>query len=167
MADHMLSWVSVKVNIATVRLIQNSTSDCGWWSLNSSGHGFYKVSIGITGPNVCQENIPHTITPPAAYTADTRQDEVMYCSCSQWSHFFLFLADRSGTRSGRSSAAIANPWQGRKSSARHFCAVICLFVARLLACTILAILLWPRSSTSCFHPHDYRWLDVFCLWHHS
>lgn len=42
-------------------------------SLNSSRHRFYKVSemadasVGIKGPNLCQENTPHTSTsPPAA-----------------------------------------------------------------------------------------------------
>ncbi len=44
---------------------------------------FKRCSIGTKGPKVCQENIPHTITPPAALarTIETRQDGSML-SCS-------------------------------------------------------------------------------------
>ncbi len=43
---------------------------------------FKQCSIGTKGPKVCQENIPHTITPPpAAWTIETRQDGSML-SCS-------------------------------------------------------------------------------------
>ncbi len=42
---------------------------------------FKRCSIGTNGPKVCQENIPHTITPPAAWTVETRQDGSML-SCS-------------------------------------------------------------------------------------
>jgi hypothetical protein len=39
-------------------------------------------SIGIKGPNVYQENIPHIIPPqPPACTINTRQDEVMDSCC--------------------------------------------------------------------------------------
>jgi hypothetical protein len=37
--------------------------------------------IGFKGPNVCQENIPHTITPPA-YTIDTQ---------AGWGHGLILL----------------------------------------------------------------------------
>ncbi len=36
---------------------------------------FKQCSIGTKGPKVCQENTPHTITPPAAWTVETRQDD--------------------------------------------------------------------------------------------
>ncbi len=43
---------------------------------------FKRCSIGTKGPKVCQENIPHTITPPlTAWTVETRQDGSML-SCS-------------------------------------------------------------------------------------
>ncbi len=43
---------------------------------------FKRCLIGTKGPKVCQENIPHTITPqPAAWTIETRQDGSML-SCS-------------------------------------------------------------------------------------
>ncbi len=42
---------------------------------------FKRYSIGTKGPKVCQENIPHTITPPPAWTAETSQDGSML-SCS-------------------------------------------------------------------------------------
>ncbi len=43
---------------------------------------FKWCSIGTKGPKVWQENIPHTITPPApAWTVETRQDGSML-SCS-------------------------------------------------------------------------------------
>ncbi len=43
---------------------------------------FKLCSIGTKGPKVCQENIPHTITPPPpAWTVETRQDGSML-SCS-------------------------------------------------------------------------------------
>ncbi len=42
---------------------------------------FKRCSIGTKGPKVCQENIPHTITPPRAWTVETRQDGSML-SCS-------------------------------------------------------------------------------------
>ncbi len=41
---------------------------------------FKRCSIGTKGPKVCQENIPHTIT-PAAWTVETRLDGSML-SCS-------------------------------------------------------------------------------------
>ncbi len=41
-----------------------------------------RCSIGTKGPKVCQENIPHTTTPPPpAWTVETRQDGSML-SCS-------------------------------------------------------------------------------------
>ncbi len=46
--------------------------------------GFKRCSIGTKVRKVCQENIPHTITPPsppAAWTVETRQDRSMI-SCS-------------------------------------------------------------------------------------
>ncbi len=44
--------------------------------------GFKLCSIGTKGPKVCQENIPHIITPPPpAWTIETRQDGSML-SCS-------------------------------------------------------------------------------------
>ncbi len=42
---------------------------------------FKQCSIGTKGPKVCQENIPHTITPPSAWTVETRQDGSML-SCA-------------------------------------------------------------------------------------
>ncbi len=43
---------------------------------------FKRCIISIKGPKVCQENIPHTITPPPpAWTVETRQDGSMV-SCS-------------------------------------------------------------------------------------
>ncbi len=43
---------------------------------------FKRCSIGTKGPKLCQENIPHTITPPpSAWTVETRQDGSML-SCS-------------------------------------------------------------------------------------
>ncbi len=41
---------------------------------------FKWCSIGTNGPKVCQENIPHIITPPD-WTVETRQDGTMF-SCS-------------------------------------------------------------------------------------
>ena len=40
----------------------------------------HQVPIGIKWPNVCQEKIPNTITPPAC-TVDTRQDGAMDSYC--------------------------------------------------------------------------------------
>jgi hypothetical protein len=65
-----------------------------------------------------------------------------------------------------SSAIIAHPWQVSTSCPEIsfytllLCCIICLVMAHLLACMILAILLRPLSSTSCFRPQDCRWLDV-------
>ncbi len=45
-------------------------------------HWFKRCSLGTKGPKVCQENIPHTITPPPpAWTIKTSQDGSML-SCS-------------------------------------------------------------------------------------
>ncbi len=38
---------------------------------------FKRCSIGTKVPKVCQEDIPHTITPPPAWTVETRQDGSM------------------------------------------------------------------------------------------
>ncbi len=57
----------------------------GWtWSVTilRSAVVFKRCSIGTKRPKVCQENIPHTITPPPpAWTVETRQDGSML-SCS-------------------------------------------------------------------------------------
>jgi hypothetical protein len=63
---------------------------------------------------------------------------------AHWSHFCLFLVDRSGTWCGRllqQPICDKDGWVVR--SEMPFCAIICLFVAHLLACTILFILLRP------------------------
>ncbi len=45
---------------------------------------FKQCSTGTKGPNVCQENIPHIFTPPAAaWTVGTRLYGSMPCSLSQ------------------------------------------------------------------------------------
>ncbi len=52
---------------------------------------FKQCSIGTKGPNVCQENIPHIITPPPpAWTVETRQDGSML-SCSLCQILILHL----------------------------------------------------------------------------
>jgi len=47
-----------------------------WWSATilKQAVTFKQFSIGTKDPKVCKENILHTITPPAAWTVDTRQD---------------------------------------------------------------------------------------------
>ncbi len=51
-------------------------------SNNARLMAFKQCSIGTKGHKLCQENIPHTITPPApAWTVETRQDGSML-SCS-------------------------------------------------------------------------------------
>jgi len=43
---------------------------------------FKRCPIGTKGPKVCQENIPHTITPPPpAYTVVTRHDGSIFSFC--------------------------------------------------------------------------------------
>ncbi len=46
---------------------------------------FKRCSVGTKGPKVCQENIPHTITPPPpAWTIEIRQDwSRLSCSLRQ------------------------------------------------------------------------------------
>jgi len=45
--------------------------------------GFKQCPIVTKGPKVCQENIPHTITPPPpACTGVTRHDGSMFSFCS-------------------------------------------------------------------------------------
>jgi len=41
---------------------------------------FKRFIIGTKGPKVCQENIPHTITPPGS-TVVTRHDGSMFSFC--------------------------------------------------------------------------------------
>ncbi len=56
----------------------------GWtWSATILRYAgvFKRCSIGTKTPKVCQENIPHTITPPPAWIVETRQDGSML-SCS-------------------------------------------------------------------------------------
>ncbi len=62
---------------------------------------FKRCSVGTKGPKVCQENIPHTITPPpAAWTIETRQDGSML-SCSL--HQILTLPSECCSRNRDSS----------------------------------------------------------------
>ncbi len=62
--------------------------------------GFKQCSIGTKGPKVCQENIPRTITPPPAWTVETRQDGSML-SCSL--HQILTLPSECCSRNRDSS----------------------------------------------------------------
>ncbi len=65
------------------------------------GCGVWRCSISTKGPKVCQENIPHTITPPAAaWTVETRQDGSML-SCSL--HQILTLQSECRSRNRDSS----------------------------------------------------------------
>jgi hypothetical protein len=91
------------------------------------------------------------LTPnPGTAIRRTRQ-----CFSTHWSDIFMFLANRRGTQCGHEDLQIVRS-EMPFSAPLLYCNVICLFVARLLACTILAILLLPLSSTKCFLPHDCR-----------
>ncbi len=63
---------------------------------------FKRCSIGTKGPKVCQDNIPHTITPPPppARTVETRQDGSML-SCAL--HQILTLPSECRSRNWDSS----------------------------------------------------------------
>ncbi len=73
-----------KVNSLSCSRIQSEMIWALWHGTLSVYHYPFKIcSIGTKGPKVCQENIPHSITPPpaAAWTVETRQDGSML-SCA-------------------------------------------------------------------------------------
>ncbi len=54
---------------------------------------FKRYSIGTKGPKVCQENIPHTITPPPpAWTVETRQDPCFHVLYAKFWPYHLNVA---------------------------------------------------------------------------
>ncbi len=71
-----LSWK----NTATSRRASRTQGRNRWtWSATILRQAvvFKRCSIGTEGPKLCQENIPLTITPPPAWTVETRQDGCM------------------------------------------------------------------------------------------
>jgi hypothetical protein len=100
-------------------------------------------------------------------------DQAMFFNLSivqcWWSHihlsrFFLFLADRSVTRCG---CLLQQPIRDKYSRVVCFKMPFCTpLLYRAVICWFLPFS-FDLSSTSCFHPQDCRWLDVFCLFHHS
>ena len=150
---------------------------------------FKQWLIGVKRPRVCQENILHAITPPAAaWTVDTRQvgsmDSIYWClSLSllsaeihihqtrvcyfvQCCLIFLFLAYRSETW-----------WRGSSSSCSPSTSMFCLWNTLYNSTpVIMSGSYHVHSVTSsqsghsplislinrCFHPHDDgRLLEVF------
>ncbi len=82
------------------------------WTCSGTIHSSGKLwclkrcSIGTKEPKVCQENIPHTITPPPsapAWTVDTRQDGSML-SCFLRQILTLPSEYRSGNRDSSDQA---------------------------------------------------------------
>ncbi len=109
----------------------------GWtWSATilRSAVVFKRCSIGIKGPKVCQENIPHTITPPA-WTVETRQDgSMLSCSLRQ----ILTLPSECRSRN-----------RDTKDKATFFQSSIAQFWWVCVNCNLCFLFLADRSGTRC------------------
>ncbi len=97
---------------------------------------FKRCSIRSKGPKVCQENIPHTITPPPpAWTVETRQDgSMLSCSLRQ----ILTLPSECRSRN-RDSSDQATFFQSSIVQSWWTCA----------NCILRFLFLADRSSTRC------------------
>ncbi len=82
-----VTWCIILLEVAIRRWVHCSYNGMDMVSNNTQVAVEYKrCSIGTKGPKVCQENIPHTITPPTppAWTVETRQDgSMLSCTLSQ------------------------------------------------------------------------------------
>ncbi len=81
-----LSFVTWCINLLEVASEDGYTVVIKGWTWSATilrkAVAFKRCSIDTMGAKVCQENIPHTITPPPlAWTVETRQDGSML-SCS-------------------------------------------------------------------------------------
>ncbi len=121
---------------------------------------FKRCSIGTKGPKVCQENIPHTITPPpTAWSVEIRQDGSML-SCSL--HQILTLPSECRSRNQDSSdqatffqSSIVQFWWACKN-----CSLCFLFLSdrRCTRCGLLPLL------PICFRvQHVVHSEMVFCI----
>ncbi len=111
----------------------------GWtWSATifREAVAFKQCSTGTKGPKVCQENIPHTITPPPpAWTIETRQDgSMLSCSLRQ----ILTLTSECCSRN-RNSKDQATFFQSSVVQLWWVCA----------NCSLRFLFLADRSSTRC------------------
>ncbi len=92
---------------------------------------FKQCSIGTKRPKVCQENTPHTITPPPpAWTVETRQDGSML-SCSLHQILTLHL----------NVAAEIKTHQTRQRFSIFYCPVLVILCELYPPC---AVLIWPE-----------------------
>ncbi len=76
-----VTWCIILLEVVIRRCVHCSHKGMDMVSNNTQTVAFKRCSIGAKRPKVCQENIPHTITPPPVWTVETRQDESML-SCS-------------------------------------------------------------------------------------
>ncbi len=97
---------------------------------------FKRCSIGTKEPKVCQENIPHTITPPPpAWIVETRQDgSMLSCSLRQ----ILTLPSECRSRNQDSS-----------DQAMFFQSSVVLFWWACENCILRFLFLADRSGTRC------------------
>ncbi len=97
---------------------------------------FKRCSVGTKGPKVCQEIIPHTITPPpAAWTVETRQDgSMLICSLRQ----ILTLPSECHNRNRDSS-----------DQAMFFYSSFVQFWWACVNCSLRFLFLADRSGTRC------------------
>ena len=71
-----VTWCIIMLEVSIRRWVH-----CGHEGMRQYSNRLWRLS-GINGPKVCQEDIPHTITPPPpAWTVDTRQGGSMDSSC--------------------------------------------------------------------------------------
>ncbi len=128
----------------------------GWtWSATMlrNSLAFKWCSIGTKRPKVCQENIPHTFTPPPpAWTVETRQDgSMLSCSLLQ----ILTLLSECCSRNRDSS-----------DQATFFQSSIVQFYWACVNCCLRFLFLADRTSTGvvfcCWSP-SASGFDVFCV----
>ncbi len=121
--------------------------------VSNNTQAFKRCSIGTKGPKVCQENIPHTITPPPpAWTVETRQDgSMLSCSLRQ----ILTLPSESRSRNRDSS-----------DQATFFQSSIVQFWWACANCILRVLFLSDRSGTRCglllLEPICFRVRCVVC-----
>ncbi len=112
---------------------------------NNTHVGCGVMLIGTKGPKVCQENIPHTITPPPAWTFETRQDgSMLSCSLCQ----ILTLPSECHRRNQDSS-----------DLATFFQSSIVQFWWSCVNCILRFLFLADRSGTRC----DLLLLEPICF----
>ncbi len=136
-----VTWCIILLEVIIRRCVHCSHKGMDMVSNNTTGRlwRFKQCSIGTKGPKVCQENIPHTITPPPAWTVElTWCFHVLYAKF--WPYHWM-LQQKSRTHQTRQRFFQSSIVQFRCACANYSLRFLFLADRSVTRCGLL--LLWP------------------------